>query len=61
MANLGLRECDQLKGATNFTLWKCILYMLLEKVYLWRFVEGKVTISTDPAQLAEHNKKVAKA
>jgi hypothetical protein len=35
--------------------------MLLEEVDFWCFVEGKVRVPTNPMQLAEHNKKVAKA
>lgn len=34
MANLGLRECDHLEGAFDFTPWKCRLKML-EKFDLW--------------------------
>jgi hypothetical protein len=48
MASVGLRECDQLEGAENFTPWKCRLQMLLEEVDLWCFVEGKVTTPINP-------------
>jgi uncharacterized protein YneR len=42
MTNLGVRECDQLKGASNFTPWKHTLQMFLEEVDLWSFVEFEV-------------------
>ena len=61
MAILGLRECDLLKGATIFTLWKCRHQMLLEEVNLCFFVDDKVTVPTDPAQFVEHNNEVDKA
>jgi hypothetical protein len=35
--------------------------MLLEEAELWSFVEGKVTLPTDPVQSIKHNKTMAKA
>jgi hypothetical protein len=61
MTTLGLRECDRLEGASNFTPWKCRLQMLLEEVELWEHVKTKITIPTNLKLLDEHNKKEAKA
>jgi hypothetical protein len=49
MTTLDLRECDRLESASNFTLWKYRLQMLLEEVELWLFVENKAVIPTDHA------------
>jgi hypothetical protein len=43
---LGLKECDQLDGASNFTLWKCKLEMS-EDMKLWSIVEGKAKVPID--------------
>jgi hypothetical protein len=61
MITLGLRECDMLDGASNFTPWKCRLQMLLEEVELWEHIENEIVAPTDPKLLAMHNKKEAKA
>jgi hypothetical protein len=60
MTTLSLRECDRLEGASNFTPWKYRLQMLLEEVELWVFVENKVIVPTNPAQLVDYKKKEAK-
>jgi hypothetical protein len=47
MTTLGLRECDRLEGASNFTPWKCMLQMLLEEVELWEHVEKEIIAPTN--------------
>jgi hypothetical protein len=58
MINVDLKECDHLEGASNFTLWKSTLQMLLEAVDLWSFVKMKVVAPIDVALLVKHNKTV---
>jgi hypothetical protein len=57
----GLKESDQLDGASNFTPWRYTLQMLLKELDLWEIVEGKATIPIDVALWAQYNKNVVKA
>ena len=56
MTTLGLRECGKLEGVTNFTSWKYMLQMLLEEVELWKHIETKIIVLTNPKLLTKHNK-----
>jgi hypothetical protein len=53
---IGLKECDQLEGVSNFIPWKCNLHMLMEEKDLWHIVEGKATVPTNPQQWIQYAK-----
>jgi len=60
---IGLRLEDSLEGATNFSLWKAMIVLLLQENELWEVVENTTTdpitipVATDATTLAAFNKK----
>jgi hypothetical protein len=61
MATTGLRYEDQLEGASNFLPWKARIMFLLRENGLWSHANTAVTAPTDPAELAKHEAREAKA
>ena len=57
----GVRVEDRLDGASNFSPWKEWIMLILEVNDLLDLTKPTVTPPTNATQLAEHNKKDAKA
>jgi hypothetical protein len=60
MTTFSVRYKDRLEGPSNFIPWKCRVQMLFKEHGLWDFMETKVEEPSDPIQLAEYKKKIAK-
>jgi transposase InsO family protein len=61
MAYVGLRFEDRLDGASNFCSWRERIGVVFEEQGVWEFVDNPPATPVDPQQLAQHNKKDAKA
>ena len=59
--SIGLRVEDKFDRASNFNPWKERIRLILEVNDLLEVTKPTVTPPTDATQLAEHNKKDAKA
>ena len=61
----GLRVEDRLEGQNNYSAWKERIHSIFEEAEVWGIMVNTtlnlVTVTTDPVQLAEFNKKNAKA
>lgn len=61
MVYQGLRFEDRLDSASNFCSWRERIGVVLEEQGVWEFMDNVATASSDPQQLAQHNKRDAKA
>jgi hypothetical protein len=61
MATVGLRYEDWFESASNFLSWKARIMFLQREKGLWSHVETAVTAPTDPAELAKHEAREARA
>jgi hypothetical protein len=61
MVAIGLMYEDWFEGASNFLPWKARIVFPLKENGLWSHVDTAVNVSIDPADLAKHEAKEAKA
>ena len=63
--SLGMRVEDRLDGQNNYSAWKERIQSIFEKAEVWGIMvnttQNPVAVPADPVQLAEFNKKNAKA
>lgn len=61
MAANGLRDQDQLDGASNYVIWKAMISCLLDEHDLKAYVDSVVVVPTDIDPLKNYKVEMAKA
>jgi hypothetical protein len=61
MAATGFKYEDRLVGASNFLSWKAWIMFLLREKGLWSHAKTAMITPTNPAEMAKHEAREAKA